>query len=73
MNIITDRNKAPKNLHYNVSNNLGDINVNFGKNQTEAYKFAESMNETAIVRGWYYYKDRGKWAKCTIFIDHVFR
>ena len=73
MNFITDKNKAPKNLHYSVTNNSGSIFKTFGKNQDEAYKFAESMNETAIIRGWYYYKDRGKWAKRTIFIDHIFR
>lgn len=33
----------------------------------------DGWDETEIIRGWYYYKDRGKWAKCTIFIDHIFR
>lgn len=29
--MITDKNKAPKNLHYNVSNNSGSINKISGK------------------------------------------
>lgn len=71
--MITDRNKAPKNLHYNVSNNLGSINRNFGKDQDAAYRFAEQMNETAIIKGFYVFKERGKWVTRTVFLDHIFR
>lgn len=71
--MITDKTKAPKNLHYSVTNNCGSIFKNFGKNQNEAYKFALDMDETAIIRGFYVFKRFGKWEKNTIFIDHIFK
>lgn len=54
--MITDRKKAPVCLRYNVSNNSGSINKNFEKNQEAAYDFANSMNETAIIRGYIFCK-----------------
>lgn len=71
--MITDRKKAPACLRYNVSNNSGSINKNFEKNQEEAYNFANSMNETAIIRGYIFVKHRGQWVRNTVFMDHVFR
>ena len=47
--MITDRKKAPACLRYNVSNNSGSINKEFGKDQQAAYDFASQMNETAII------------------------
>ena len=29
--------------------------------------------ETAIIRGYFVFKKRGKWQTNTVFIDHVFR
>lgn len=71
--MITDKRKAPACLRYNVSNNSGSINKNFEKNQEAAYDFANSMNETAIIRGYIFVKRRGQWERNTIFMDHVFR
>lgn len=71
--MITDRKKAPEKLHYNVSNNLGSINKDFGKDQNAAYEFAVKMEETAIIRGFLVYKYRGKWVRHTIFIDHIWK
>lgn len=71
--MITDKNKAPKNLHYSVTNNSGSVFQKFGKNQGAAYEFAENMNETAIIRGFYIFKRFGKWETNTIFIDHIFK
>jgi hypothetical protein len=72
--MITDRKKVPACLRYNVSNNSGSINKNFEKNQQqEAYDFAYSMNETAIIRGYIFVKQKGQWVRNTIFMDHVFR
>lgn len=71
--MITDRKKAPACLRYNVSNNSGSINKNFEKNQEAAYDFAYSMNETAIIRGYIFVKQKGQWVRNTIFMDHVFR
>ena len=58
--MITDRKKAPACLRYNVSNNSGSINKNFEKNQQQAYDFAYSMNETAIIRGYIFVKQKGQ-------------
>lgn len=72
--MITDKNKAPKNLHYNVSNNSGSINKKFGKGDIQAaYDFAEAMKETAIIRGYHFFKFRGEWARNTVYMDHIFR
>ena len=71
--MITDRKKAPVCLRYNVSNNSGSINKNFEKNQEAAYDFANSMNETAIIRGYVFVKQKGQWVRNTVFMDHVFR
>lgn len=72
--MITDRKKAPDYLHYNVSNNSGSINKDFGKNQTEAYTFAYNMKETAIIRGFYYYMHpRLGYVRKTIFLDHIWK
>lgn len=53
MNIITDRTKAYAKLHYRVSNNSGTIYKEFGKNQQSSYDFANGMNETATIRGYF--------------------
>lgn len=71
--MITDREKVPACLRYNVSNNSGSINKNFEKNQEAAYNFANSMNETAIIRGYIFVKHKGQWVRNTVFIDHIFR
>lgn len=71
--MITDRKKAPACLRYNVSNNSGSINKEFGKDQQAAYDFANQMNETAIIRGYMFVKHKGEWVRNTIFIDHIFR
>lgn len=71
--MITDKTKAPKNLHYSVTNNSGSILKTFGKNQNEAYNFANNMKETAIIRGFYVFKRLGNWETNTIFIDHIFK
>jgi hypothetical protein len=73
MNIITDRTKAPAKLRYRVSNNSGTINEEFGKDQQAAYDFANGMNETATIRGYFVFKKRGEWQTNTVFIDHVFK
>lgn len=73
MNIITDKTKAPAKLRYRVSNNSGSINKEFGNDQQAAYDFANEMKETAIIRGYFVFKKRGKWQTNTVFIDHVFR
>lgn len=73
MNIITDRTKAPAKLRYRVSNNSGTINEEFGKDQQAAYDFANGMNETAIIRGYFVSKKLGEWQTNTVFIDHVFK
>lgn len=73
MNIITDKTKAPAKLRYMVSNNSGTINEKFGKDQQAAYDFANGMNETAIIRGYFVFKKRGEWQTNTVFIDHVFK
>ena len=69
MNIITDRTKAPAKLRYRVSNNSGTINEEFGKDQ----HFANGMNETATIRGYFVFKKHGEWQTNTVFIDHVFK
>ena len=69
MNIITDHAK----LHYRVNNNSGSINREFGNDQQAAYDFANEIKETAIIRGYFVFKKRGKWQTNTVFIDHVFR
>lgn len=69
MNIITDHAK----LRYRLSNNSVTINKEFGKNQQAAYDFANEIKETAIIRGYFVFKKRGKWRTNTVFIDHVFR
>lgn len=72
--MITDKNKAPKDLHYNVSNNSGSINKNFGKGDIQAaYDFAETMKENAAIRGWVYFKHCGKWEHNTVYMNHIFR
>lgn len=71
--MITDRKKAPACLRYNVNNNSGSINKEFGKDQQAAYDFASQMNETAIIRGYMFVKHKGEWVRNTIFIDHVFK
>lgn len=71
--MITDRKKAPACLRYNVSNNSGSINKNFEKNQEAAYDFANSMKETAIIRGYIFVKQKGQWVRNTVFMDHIFR
>lgn len=71
--IITDRTKAPAKLRYRVSNNSGTINEEFGKDQQAAYDFANGMNETATIRGYFVFKKRGEWQTNTVFIDHVFK
>lgn len=73
MNIITDRTKAYAKLHYRVSNNSGTIYKEFGKNQQSAYDFANGMNETATIRGYFVFKKRGEWRTNTVFIDHIFK
>jgi hypothetical protein len=73
MNIITDRTKVPAKLHYKVSNNSGTIYKEFGKSQQAAYDFAASMNETAIIRGYFVFKKYGEWQTNTVFIDHIFK
>lgn len=73
MNIITDKSKVPAKLHYKVSNNSGSISKEFGKNQQAAYDFANSLNETATIRGYFVFKKRGEWQTNTVFIDHVFK
>lgn len=57
--MITDRKKASACLRYNVSNNSGSINKEFGKDQQAAYDFANQMNETAIIRGFMFVKQKG--------------
>lgn len=69
MNIITDKAK----LQYRANNNSGSINKEFGNDQQAAYDFANEMKETAIIRGYFVFKKRGKWQTNTVFIDHVFR
>lgn len=69
MNIITDHAK----LHYRVNNNSESINKEFGNDQQAAYDFANEIKETAIIRGYFVFKKRGKWRTNTVFIDHVFR
>lgn len=71
--MISDRKKAPACLRYNVSNNSGSINKEFGKDQQAAYDFASQMNETAIIRGYMFVKHKDEWVRNTIFIDHVFK
>lgn len=39
--MITDRKKAPACLRYNVNNNSGSINNEFGKDQQAAYDFCK--------------------------------
>lgn len=76
MNIITDKAKAPAKLRYRVYrvyNNSGSINKEFGNDQQAAYYFANEIKETAIIRGYFVFKKRGKWQTNTVFIDHVFR
>ena len=73
MNIITDKTKAPAKLRYRESNNSGTINEEFGKDQQAAYDFANGMNETAIIRGYFVFKKLGEWQTNTVFIDHVFK
>lgn len=33
--------------------------------------FANEIKETAIIRGYFVFKKRGKWQTNTVFIDHV--
>lgn len=73
MNIITDKTKAPAKLRYRVSNNSGSINKEFGKDQQAAYDFANEMKETATIRGYFAFKQKGEWQTNTVFIDHVFK
>ena len=69
MNIITDHAK----LRYRLSNNSGSINKEVGNDQQAAYDFANEIKETAIIRGYFVFKKRGKWRTNTVYIDHVFR
>lgn len=73
MDIITDGDKAPNNIHYSVTNSSGSVLKKFGKGQKAAYDYAQSMNETAIIRGCYIFKYRGEWCTRTVFMDHIFR
>lgn len=62
-------------LYYTISKIYVQAGTTFKnkKEQQAAYDFANGMNETATIRGYFVFKKRGEWQTNTVFIDHVFK